>query len=60
MDYLTRMNFGKSKLPWIIMAGIMVLMLTQGFGNNNTMFVMMLAIMVVLTMFWMKKKTTNP
>ncbi|MFC1804087.1 hypothetical protein ACFL0D_09025 [Thermoproteota archaeon] len=56
MEYLTKMNFGKPKLPWIIMAGIMVLMLTQGFSDNNTMFVMMLAVMVILMMFWMKRK----
>ena len=56
MDYLTRMNFGNSKLPWIIMAGIMLLMFTQGFGDNNTMFPMMLAVMIVLMMFWMKTK----
>ena len=34
------------------MTGIMLLMLTQGFEDNNTMFVMMLAVMVVLMMFW--------
>jgi hypothetical protein len=50
------MNFEKSILPWIIMVGIMILMFTQGFGDTSTMFVMMLAVMVVLMMFWMKKK----
>ena len=34
----------------------MVLMLTQGFGDNNTMLVMMLAVMVVIMMIWMKTK----
>ena len=56
MEYSTRMNFGKSKLLWIIMTGIMVLMFTQGFRDTSTMFVIMLAVMVVLMMFWMKKK----
>ena len=56
VDYSIRMNFGKSKLPWIIMVRIMILMLTQGFGDTSTMFVMMLSVMVVLMMFWMKKK----
>jgi hypothetical protein len=42
------MNFVKSKLPWIIMVGIMALMFTEGFSDNNTMIVMMLAVMIVI------------
>jgi hypothetical protein len=54
------MHFGKSKLPWIIMAGIMILMFTQGFNDINLMFVMMAVMVVILMMFWMKRETPNP
>jgi exosome complex RNA-binding protein Rrp42 (RNase PH superfamily) len=58
--HLNRLNIRISKLLWIVMVGIMVFMLTQGFGENNTMSVIMLTVMVVLMMFWMKKKKTIP
>jgi hypothetical protein len=38
------MGFVKTKLPWIAMAGVMIIMLSQGFSDNNIMIVMMLAI----------------
>jgi membrane protein implicated in regulation of membrane protease activity len=50
------MNFGKSMLPWIMMAAIMLLMLSQGFTGNNMMFIMMIAGMMALIMFWMKNR----
>ena len=47
LEYLKMMNFGKSKLLWIVMAAIMLLMLRQGFSDFNMMFVM-IAVMGLL------------
>jgi hypothetical protein len=41
------------------MAGIMVVMLYQGFSDNNMMIVMMLAVMVIIMMFWISMKPSN-
>jgi hypothetical protein len=54
-EYLT-MGFVKSKLPWIAMAGVMIIMLSQGFSDNNIMIVMMLAIMILLMLFWVRNR----
>ena len=58
LEYLKMMYFGKSKLLWIVMAAIMLLMLRQGFSDFNMMFVM-IAVMAIVVMGLLMNKTRH-
>ena len=58
LKYLKMMNFGKSKLLWIVMAAIMLLMLGQRFSDFNMMFVM-IAVMAIVVMGLLMNKTRH-
>jgi hypothetical protein len=54
------MRLGKSKLPWIIMAVVMILMFSQGIKSNNMMIGMMIVMAIIVMIYQMNKTDPNP